>query len=79
VRGIVALVAAALAAVIEVDHLVGVGETPEPRLEEGVVEARPPMQQQQCRLGPHPRTVADEAGTLDIEEQAQPADVDAHG
>ena len=78
-RRVVALIAPALAPVIEVDDLVAVGETPEPRFEERVVEAWASVQEQQHRLVADRRTVRHEARAFDVEVQPNARlDLDPH-
>ena len=77
--GRVSVLAAAIAAVVEVDDLCDVGEGRERRLEKAVVEARPPMQQQDGGPLAHRRPIRHEAKAFHIEIQAYAVHADKHG
>jgi hypothetical protein len=73
-----AAIAAAVAAVVQVDHLRGVGELGEERLEARVVEAGSPVQQQQRRSLAHQGPIGQEPGPLHVEEQPHVVYLHAH-
>ncbi len=73
-----AAVAAALAAVVQVDDLGDVPQAREGRLEGRVVEAGPAVEQQEGGELPHGRPVRDELRALHVEEEAGVARLHAH-
>src|SRR5258706_8154366 len=73
------ILAATVASVIEKNDLGDVGQSRVCRLVDRVVEAGPAMKEEQCRLFPHGRTMRDQFGALDVEEQPHPVDAYVHG
>ena len=71
--------AAAVATVVEVDHLRDVGQAGEDRLEQAVVETGTPMQQEYRRPLAHGVAVRHQTEALDIEIEAYAIDADMHG
>ncbi len=72
-------IAAAVAAVVVVDHLCDVGEAAEVRPEARVVEAGAAVKQQQRGLLAQHRTVGHELRALDVEVESDAGfDLDAH-
>jgi len=67
-----AILAATVAAVVEIDDLGDVGQGRVGGPVDRVVGAGPAMQHQQDRLFPHRRAVGDEFHAFDIEEQPHP-------
>jgi hypothetical protein len=63
-----AILAAAVAAMVEIDDLGGIGQSRIGRLIDRMVEARAAVEQEQGGLLPHDRTFGDELGALDVEE-----------
>ena len=74
-----AAIAAAVAAVVEVDELRRVGERRESGLVRRVIEAGTAVQQQQRRPLAHRGSVGDELRAVDVEEEPDVADLDVHG
>jgi len=74
-----AVLAPAVATVVEIDDLGGIGQARIGRLADRMVEAGAAMQQQQGRLFPHHGTVRGKLGTLDVEEQTHAVHVHMHG
>jgi hypothetical protein len=64
-----AWVAAAVAAVVEVDDLGDTGQRRECRLVDRVVETGATVEKEKRRLFPHDWAVGNEAGALDVEEE----------
>ncbi len=62
-------IAAAVAAMVEIDDLGDIGQGGVGRLVNRMVEAGAAMKQEERRLFPHRRAVGDEFRALDIEEQ----------
>jgi hypothetical protein len=73
-----AAVGPARAALVEVDHLGGVGHRGELGLEQGVVDAGPAVQEQQGGALGHRRARRDETRALHVEVQPEVADGHAH-
>src|SRR5436190_23669486 len=71
-------IAAAVAAMVEINDLCDVGEGRIGRLVERMIESWPAVQEQQRRLLAHRRAIGDELGALDIEEQAYAIDLNVH-
>ena len=67
-----AVLAAAVAAMVEIDDLGDIGQGGVGRPVDRMVGAGAAMQHQQHRLFPHHRAVGDEFRALDIEEQPHP-------
>jgi hypothetical protein len=73
-------VAAAVAAVVDIDDLRHVGQAAEQRLEAAVVVARAAMQQHERGLLTQLRAVGHEAGAFDVDKEAHAGfDGDEHG
>jgi len=74
-----AVFASAIAAVVQVDDLGDVGQGRIGGLVDRMVETGAAVQQQQNGLLPHDRSVGDEFGALDVEEQPHPVHDHMHG
>jgi hypothetical protein len=72
------VLAASVAAVIEIDDLGDVGQCGVGRTVDRMVGAGAAMKQEQCRLFLHARPVGDEFRALDIEEQPYPVHRHVH-
>jgi hypothetical protein len=75
----VAMLAAPVAAVVEIDELGDICEMGKGGLEGGMVTARAAVQQQDSGALAHIRTVGDEFRAVNIEEEAGVVDGDMHG
>ena len=64
--------------VVEVDHLMGVGEPVEPGPHAGVIEPGAPVQHQQRRSLGHARAIRRQFGSNHVEEEARAVDLDVH-
>ena len=74
-----AVLAAAVAAMVEIDDLGDIGQSRIGRPVDRVVGAGAAMQHQQHRLFPHDRAVGNELRALDVEEQPHPVHGYVHG
>jgi hypothetical protein len=73
------ILAAAIAAMVEIDDLGDIGQARIGWPVDRVVGAGSAMQHEQCRLFPHHGTVRDQPCALDVEEQPHAVDEHIHG
>nr|WP_244496521.1 hypothetical protein [Methylobacterium indicum] len=77
--GAVTVLAPAVAALIDIDHLRHVAQAGEQGLEAAMVEARTAMEEKQGRLLPHGVALGHQPGILHVDEQANAVDGDEQG
>jgi hypothetical protein len=76
--GRIALVAAAVSPMVQVDHLGHVGKNPVVGLEQGMVESGTPVEQQQRGPFPHDCPVDNQSRSVDIEPEVDVTYSDSH-